>query len=295
MDISRGHPCRLDCLSTVRRGGIVSQPTAPSYFSAAVFFAILPPMYRILTCLCALSMAQAGLAVAAAPATRDAPAARPRPSASAELPSRLGDLLRQLDYDQSRKLTRQIEPAQSVFVGSDLAAAVATVQSTSAPAVLVVGRRGPLSDSPVEIEQTFEIPAGGLQQTLRGLEPKMRARSAYLSRVAPDGGWSSSLSSTDHGESADPHRLSEALSAPGSAAFLFVMQQNSVQKIILIPDTVKVTVSGTGSAPPPQSRSMPTRAEMHRAYPVPEPPDFAMPEPPPMPEPVEPPSDDSGE
>jgi hypothetical protein len=214
-----------------------------------------------------------------------------------DLPARLADLLRQLDSDQSRKLTRQIEPSQSKFRRTDLGHLPEQLPQLSGPALLVVGKRGPLSDSPLELETTLSITGEALDEALSALGAKARTRDVYLPNAGADSTWSSAIRSSradDPEKGADARAVVQALTRPRTAAFVFLLKgQGAVERIVVIPDTVMITVAGDAAAAPATTRRTPPPTRQFtppRAPYSPSQPSYPMP-PPEPPEPVPPPDD----
>jgi hypothetical protein len=214
----------------------------------------------------ALSTSVAFAAQAGAPASRNA--------AGSDLSARLGDLLRNLDHDQSRKLTRQIEPSQSAYAKLDLAQVGEALESHNSRATIVLGKRGPLADSPLEVDEIVAVSASKSAPKTGTTSSKARSRWAYVPNAKPHANWSALLQTPqakDRGELTTTAAM-EKLAKSRSAAFVFLLSANgnSVEKLILVPDTVMINVTGSAVAAPETSRRSPA---YERSPPIrPEPP-----------------------
>ncbi len=256
-------------------------------------------------------------------------AAQAAPANPSDLSVRLADLLRNLDHDQSRKLTRQIEPAQSTYTQADLEQVAAALNERQGRAVIVFGKRGPIGESPLDLEKTLIVSAPRTGEAPVKADAKSR-RTAYLPKSRPEATWSGVLPGTSRGDASGPlteevgaRTALDALAKSRSAAFVFLLSARSpaagVEKLIVVPDTVKVTVTGDSvpaaassrraGAAPDVSRTM-TRQGVDRGkrepgaisrrppvmYPPPEPPEPLMPQMSPEPrEPVPPPPEQEEE
>lgn len=185
------------------------------------------------------------------------------------LESRLGQVLRDLDRDQTRQVSRT-GGGESAFAKISADQLWTVLSDADRPSYVVVGRRGPGAEGPLELRRIVRVQDGATQAALPAasaatLRDAVAKTPAYSARAAATAAWSElavllqARAARAGGVEAANRDQAVALLASASREVRYVVRLESpdagsasIDRLIVLPDSVRITI-GPGSGPASRS------------------------------------------